>query len=199
MFSRIRSRLQSVDADVRESVGDLLLFFGYFLIAFYAGGNAYLKSYGDVFQIKLTSDPTSPEVVSVFISEVLSTSNYFYLILISISIVLIYAFSKFVFRFWFSFLLVTLSLISALVIFAWIGKDAGTFAAEQDKLSASDLPEIKVVFDPKFKEIGDSRDWRLLYSDSEFFYFVEQQGVKDAQPMIHAVRRDLVQYYEVSL
>lgn len=197
-WQTLKGAFSRPQGDVQQGLGDLAVFFGYFLVSFYAGGNAYLTAYGDAFHIKLVDDPGSLSILATFVTEVLGGFFYLPIVAISVVVVLLYFVSRYVVHFSLGFMIMVVTLLSALVGFSSVGTLAGERRAETDKLALSTRPLVQLAAKAPIGGVDLTQQWRLLHQDADRIYIFQDQSVRGSLVLVYAIKKDLIDSYEVT-
>lgn len=198
---RIIRRLLDIKGDATQQTVDLLLFLGYFSVCLYGGGVAYAAAYNDFFHLDIKSTAAELSTAALFVTHVLARGWYW---LASAAFVLVftlvYYVCRYVFRPWFGFFLLSFVFYSTFVACGIAGQSRGTIDAmsDADKTNTS-KPVVKLLGQKLGENAYASGGYHLLAENEKRFFVFEPHGVFGSVIQVHAVLKDNVESYEVTV
>ncbi len=189
----------SIKGDSTQQVVDLLLFFGYFIICFYAGGIAYERSYNNIFHIQSHTNPNDIGLAVHFVINVLGRGwNIFPSSIFIILFIALFYSCRYVWRPWFGYFLLSFLLYFTFLTCGLLGESTGSFDAKQDRFKETKIKSIIKIFGHSLNGTDYfNANYYLLWEDKNNFHIFEPQSVEGSVLVIHTVSKKKVDHYEI--
>jgi hypothetical protein len=194
------SKMSEAKGDSTAQVVDLVVFLGYFSACLYAGGAAYETSYNKEFNINTIYDIKDISKIVLFFSSILYNEIGFSLSVIYIILfTILYYACRFVWRPWLGYFLISFLLYLTFYACVATGSIQGEVDARQDMLvEKTTKPVVKIYLNSNSLKYS-SGGYHLLSENDQNFFIYEPQGLSDSVISVHAIRKNDVKYYEVTV